>query len=267
MASSAERNAGPSAPWSWLAALRKDWGQEQLAVLLSLIALAGLAWLALLRLTDAMRMPQMVGMAMPPQPWSMGDFILRLAMWVVMMAGMMLPSALPMILLFRQVVRKRSRPVLRTVLFTLPYLLVWSGFSLVATLLQQGLERAAWVSPMAMRGVPWLDGTLLVLAGFYQWLPAKQACLAQCRSPLNFLLRYPLAGWTDAWWLGLVHGGYCVGCCWALMGVLFSVGVMNLLGAAVLAGFVLLEKLLPGPWLSRLAGAMLAGWGVLVWWY
>lgn len=262
MASSAERNGLRS---SFIGLWGRNWGAEQTAVLICLTVLCALSWLSLLFLTDIMRMPQMAGMEMAPQPWSLADFGIRFAMWITMMAGMMLPSALPMILLFQRVVGQLPHVFGRVLLFTLAYLSIWSGFSLLATLLQQGLEHLAWLSPMAMRSVPWLGGLLLIMAGVYQWLPAKQACLSHCSAPFGFLLRYPVRTWQDSWRLGIAHGGYCLGCCWALMLVLFSVGVMNLLWVASLAGFVLLEKLVPGRWLARMAGSILVAWGLAVW--
>lgn len=256
-----ERRAGAAMLLGW------DSGRwrEQLGVLLSLCALAGLAWAALWRLADRMGMPEMAGMPMPPHAWSATDFALMLLMWIVMMTGMMLPSAMPMLLLFRRVVSRHAHPSLRLTLFVLAYLAVWMGFSLAATLLQQQLEAALWLSPMTMRSVPWLSGALLMLAGLYQWLPLKQACLTQCQSPLAFLLRYPLARYRDAWMLGLRHGGYCLGCCGVLMGLLFVLGAMNLLWVAALGGFVLIEKLWPGPWLARVSGiALLAAGAALL---
>lgn len=234
--------------------------------MLSIVATVVLAWLVLRRMATAMAMPEMAGMPMPPTPWTIGDLSLRLAMWVVMMAGMMLPSAMPMILLFRRVAGRQSHPAARVALFTSAYILVWSGFSLLATLLQQALEHLALSSPMAMQASPGIGALILIGAGLYQWMPAKRACLDQCRSPLSFLLRYPLTHWRDAWRLGLAHGLYCVGCCWALMCVLFAVGVMNLLWVAALSVFVLLEKTLPGIWLPRLSGALLISWGTWALW-
>lgn len=246
-----------------LPAVRRDAGQR--ATLASLLVLTALAWLALWELADTMAMPGMAEADMPARAWSAADFALRLAMWVTMMVGMMLPGALPMMLLFRRAVAARADAGLRVILFVSAYVLVWSAFSLAATLLQQGLEAAAWLSPMSMRGVPWLGGALLVGAGVYQWLPAKQACLDRCRSPLAFLMRHSLASRRDSLRLGLVHGAYCVGCCWALMLVLFAVGAMNLLAAALLGIFVLLEKLTAGRWLPVLSGLLLVAWGVAVW--
>ncbi len=252
-----------------VAALRRHGADAgQIAVVASVITLAALAWLALWELADTMAMPGMdeAEMAdMAPMAWSAADFALRLAMWVTMMVGMMLPGALPMILLFRRVVAARADAGARVALFVSAYVLLWSAFSLAATLLQQGLEATAWLGPMSMRSEPWLGGALLVGAGVYQWLPAKQACLTRCRSPLAFLMRHSLASRRDSLRLGLVHGAYCVGCCWALMLVLFAVGAMNLLAAALLGIFVLLEKLTAGPWLPRLAGLLLVAWGAALW--
>lgn len=237
----------------------------QRATLACLAVLAALAWLALVGIAELMSMPDMDEAQMQPTAWTAADFALRLAMWVTMMIGMMLPSATPMILLFRRVARDRTHAAARVAWFTFAYVLVWSVFSLAATLLQEALELAAWLSPMSMRGVPWLSGGLLVLAGIYQWLPAKNACLAHCRSPLGFLLRYPPAGWRGSLRLGIAHGLYCVGCCWALMLVLFAVGAMNLLWALAIGAFVLAEKLTRGPWLPHLAGAGLIAAGLAIW--
>lgn len=237
----------------------------QRATLACLIVLAALAWLALVGIADLMSMPDMDEAQMQPTLWTAADFVLRLAMWVTMMIGMMLPSATPMILLFRRVVQTRPHATARVAWFTFAYVLVWSAFSLLATLLQEELELAAWLTPMSMRGVPWLSGGLLVLAGVYQWLPAKNACLAHCRSPIGFLMHYPPAGWHHSLRLGIAHGLYCVGCCWALMLVLFAVGAMNLLWALALGAFVLAEKLTTGPWLPRAAGVALIAAGISIW--
>jgi predicted metal-binding membrane protein len=135
---------------------------------------------------------------------------------------------------------------------------VWLGFSLLATLAQLLLERAALLSPMMVSRSDVLGGALLIACGLYQWTPLKRACLAHCQSPIAFLQRH--GGFEgergSSIRLGAHHGAYCVGCCWALMGLLFVGGVMNLLWIAGITLFVLLEKVvLVGPWLPRLAGA------------
>lgn len=198
-------------------------------------------------------------------PWRLADFALTFGMWVVMMTGMMLPSAIPMILLYQTVSRKRNlQPVLfQVAVFTLAYLLIWTGFSLASVVMQWLLERQAQWMPSITRDE--LGGSILLLAGIYQWLPAKQACLSRCRSPLLFLADHWRPGALGALRMGLAHGLFCLGCCWALMGLLFVVGVMNLTWVAVLSVFALLEKLTPGEvWVSRLAGLALVGWGMAV---
>ena len=242
---------------------------EQLLFVCCLLALVVLAWLALLRMADAMSAPggmadaAMAGMAMP---WSLGDALLMFAMWAVMMVGMMLPSALPMLLLYQQILRKRlpdARRHLALLLFCAAYLLVWSGFALAATALQWSLEQFALLSPEMHSSNTSLAAGLLVVAGIYQWLPSKAACLEHCRGPLHFLLGYWQAGVLGGWRMGLAHGVYCLGCCWALMGLLFVVGVMNLFWVALIAIYVLLEKILPqGLRLGRICGVLLLGWGL-----
>jgi predicted metal-binding membrane protein len=186
-------------------------------------------------------------------------------MWAVMMVAMMTPSAAPMILTFAAVNRRRQAQqgrLVPTAVFVLGYLLVWSGFSIVATLAQWGLHTAALLSPMVVVTSPVVGGLLLIAAGIFQWTPLKSTCLTQCRSPLGFLM----TDWREGTWgalvMGLRHGSYCVGCCWVLMALLFVAGVMNLLWVAAIAVLILVEKVLPrGELVSRVAGGafMLAG--------
>jgi len=179
----------------------------------------------------------------------------------VMMVAMMVPPASPMILLFARVNRQRregENPAIPTALFLAAYLVVWSGFSAVATLAQWGLHSAALLSPMMVSTSPILGGLLLVGAGVFQWTSLKRACLVRCRSPLAFLLAEWRDGPRGAFLMGLRHGVYCLGCCWILMALLFVAGVMNLLWVATLAVFVLVEKVLPrGDLAGRLGGAAL----------
>jgi predicted metal-binding membrane protein len=249
--------------------------REQWLLLLCLLLLSGLAWLALLRLSEMMSAPGGMAdaaMAGMPMPWGLNEALLMLAMWLVMMVGMMLPSAIPMLLMYQLMLRQRLPTAQRhgaVALFCLAYVLVWGGFSLFATLLQWGLEQLLPLSPQlfnwphpASGGSATLAAALLLAAGAYQLVPTKSACLEHCRGPLQFLLAYWRPGWRGGWRMGLAHGWYCLGCCWVLMGLLFVGGVMNLLWAALLGGYVLLEKTLPaGRWFSRLAGIVLLGWG------
>jgi len=237
-------------------------------VLLCLLALTGLAWLVLQRMAVQMAAPGGMGdlaMAGMPMPWSLADALLMLSMWAVMMIGMMLPSALPMILLYQQMLRRylaTPQRHLALLLFCLAYLVVWGGFSLIATALQWGLDQLALLSPAMRSQSHWLAAGLLLAAGVYQWLPGKAACLAHCRGPVLFLMSHWRAGVAGGWHMGLSHGLYCLGCCWALMGLLFVGGVMNLLWVALIGAYVLLEKILPhGLWLSRIAGLLLIAWG------
>jgi predicted metal-binding membrane protein len=236
---------------------------ERWLVLAGVVAVAGLAWLDLWR-----RARGMMDMAMPEmEPWSPAEFGAILAMWLVMMVAMMLPSASPMLLLFAGTQRERTTSgAPATVLaFAGGYLLVWGGFSVAAAALQAALQQSMLVSgDLAMVGV-WVPAGVLALAGVYQLTPLKQACLVHCRSPLGFLLGHWRDGIGGALTMGLRHGAFCLGCCWALMALLFVVGVMNLAWIAILALLVLAEKVLPhGVWLSRASGVALLAWAAWV---
>ena len=245
--------------------------RDRWIVLFSLFAVTGLAWLYLVLLAlDMNDMTAMVGaMAkVRASAWSAVDFGLILVMWAAMMVGMMLPSASPMILMFARINRRqrdRNERFVPTGIFVAGYVAAWSAFSLVATLLQWGLRDLGLLSPTMASTNAALGGLVLVAAGLYQWTPLKNACLRHCQTPLGFLTTRWRDGAGGAFRMGLGHGVYCVGCCWALMALLFVVGVMNLLWVAALAGFVFLEKIAPpGPWPSRLAGTALIAWGGLV---
>ncbi len=148
-------------------------------------------------------------------------------------------------------------------LFTLGYVAVWLGFSLVATISQWGLSEIALLSQTMVSTSGYLAAALFALAGLYQLTPLKQACLVRCRSPIQFLSTYWKQGDVGAVRMGLHHGSYCVGCCWLLMGLLFFGGVMNLLWVAAIAVFVLLEKVVPhGLWLSRVSGVLMIGFSL-----
>jgi predicted metal-binding membrane protein len=180
--------------------------------------------------------------------WSAGYFRMMLSMWVIMMVGMMLPSAAPMILIYAAVARKSEKEgasVASTGVFTLGYVVIWVIFSLLATIAQWGLDQVALLSPMMVATSPLLGASLLVAAGIYQWLPVKNACLQHCRSPFHFISLHWSPGNMGAFKMGLSHGAFCLGCCWVLMLLLFVGGVMNLVWIAAITLFVLLEKVLP----------------------
>jgi predicted metal-binding membrane protein len=199
--------------------------------------------------------------------WDTRYLLLIFLMWAAMMVAMMLPSALPTILIFHKAVRNDTQvrsPSRCIFAFAAGYVLAWSGFSVGATLLQWGLAEAALLSPMMVSASSWLGGAILIAAGLYQWTPLKYACLQHCRSPLAFLMEHWQPGMPKALRLGLHHGLHCVGCCWALMLLLFVGGVMSLLWIGAITAFVLAEKLAPyGAQGGRLSGLLLllaGGW-------
>jgi predicted metal-binding membrane protein len=201
------------------------------------------------------------------QPWTATEFGLRLAMWAVMMVAMMVPTAAPMTLLYAAVARKAAaqhNPLAPTFVFVSGYIAMWTIFSLVATIAQYELDRAALLSPMMSSRSAVFGAALLIAAGVYQLTPLKNICLRNCRAPAHLLSQHWRTGTLGAFRMGLRLGAYCVGCCWVLMGLLFAGGVMNLLWIAAIAIFVLLEKTIPfGDVGGRLAGAAMILVGVL----
>lgn len=226
---------------------------------LALLCWAYLAWLAAAPAHDMGAMAPAIG------HWSAADFAFMLLMWWVMMVGMMIPAAAPMILIHARVARQareRGSPFAATAWFALGYILAWLGFAVAATALQWALERALLLSPMSSTVVPRLGGALLVAAGLYQWTALKDACLAHCQSPMRFIQRFGFRSERGAAVrLGLRHGAYCIGCCWALMILLFVGGVMNLLWIAAIAALVLAEKLVATRWIQRVGGVGLVAAG------
>jgi predicted metal-binding membrane protein len=204
---------------------------------------------------------------MEMQMWTTTDLALRVAMWAAMMIGMMIPSAAPMTLVYAAVARKsqeQSSPLPPTSVFVAGYVLIWTLFSVGAAVAQRSLDQAGLLSSTMASTNSRLGGALLLAAGIYQLTPLKQSCLRNCRSPADFLTHHWRGGGTaGALRLGVYHGVYCLGCCWVLMGLLFVVGVMNLVWVAVIAGFILVEKTLPfGRAGGRLAGAALIALGM-----
>jgi predicted metal-binding membrane protein len=201
-------------------------------------------------------------MAPAQAPWKPVEFAFVFAMWVVMMVGMMAPSAAPMILIYARLGRQGKgdgRPFAATGWFAAGYFLAWTCFSLVATIFQWAIERLALLDSQMVSASNLLGAIVLMAAGAYQWTPLKDVCLAQCQTPFQFLLsRGGFRGdWVGCVLLGLQHGFYCVGCCWALMALLFVGGVMNVLWIVLLALVALLEKLTTvGHWIARAAGVV-----------
>jgi len=233
------------------------------------IALAwGYLFLLDSRTSSSMRADAMMaalGMPMTPR-WTTADVLLTFLMWAVMMVGMMAGTAAPVLLLFADARTERTgRGVpLAVLMFGLGYIAVWVGFSVGATLVQWRLHEAALLSVAMSASTPRLAGAILIAAGAYQLTPLKFACLTQCRHPLGFLMTHWREGNIGAFRMGLGHGTHCLGCCWALMCVLFVTGVMNLAWVAALSVFVLFEKVGPrGVAVSRLAGTTMIVVGIL----
>ena len=179
--------------------------------------------------------------------WDAPHLFLLWAMWAVMMTAMMLPSAAPLLLLANQ-----------PYLVGLGYVAVWGLFSIGATALQWMLGRVLVLNPMMEVSSAEAGALLLVIAGIYQWTPLKHACLTTCQSPMSFLARRWRSGKWGAFRMGAEHGAFCVGCCWALMLLLFAGGVMNLTVIVALTALVAFEKLTPyGVPAARVSGALL----------
>lgn len=210
----------------------------------------------------------MAGMDMAMQrSWSGGDLLATFVMWVVMMVGMMTGPAAPVMLLYGGLHARRQATRLPPIVlcFGLGYLAVWAAFSAAMTLLQWALHEAMLLSPEMAVADRQVGGVILCMAGLYQLTPLKRACLTHCRSPLGFLLSHWRDGKHGALVMGMRHGAYCLGCCWALMGVLFVTGVMALTWVAALALLVLLEKLGPaGVAVARVSGVVMLGAGVIL---
>jgi predicted metal-binding membrane protein len=256
------------------AALRRDRITTSLALtLLTALAWSYLAWLSADMAmggldTSGFRMiPSGTGLMMPAHtPWTAMEFAFVFAMWTVMMVGMMMPSAVPMILMYARVGRctqTQDAPLGATACFGTGYVLAWIAFSLFATLTQWALERAGLLDSAMASTSNVLAGVVFVAAGSYQWTRLKHVCLAQCQMPFAFLIRH--SGFRrdapGAMLLGLRHGAYCVGCCWVLMTLLFVGGVMNLLWIGVLAVVILLEKVIPGARVAYLSGLVFVAAG------
>ncbi len=241
-------------------ALERLLARDRRLIAVALAALVVLAWGYLLvlskQMSDDASMASMPGMrAMANMPDLSGvtagaaqAIALTVLMWWTMMIGMMVPSAAPMILLFGNVQRRQlaaESPRLRVALFTAGYLAIWAAFSVLAAVAQLALTKLALLAPLDLTVTAWLGAVLVALAGVYQLTPLKNACLRRCRSPAEFLSSHWRRGNAGAFRMGIEHGLYCVGCCWLLMSLLFVVGVMHLVWVAVIAVFVLIEKLVP----------------------
>lgn len=256
--------------------------RDRLIVAAGLILICLLCWLYVVigagtgMTTAAMttwQFPPPVHTASAAVPWNSTYWIIMALMWWIMMIAMMIPSAAPTILLYARVHRharekgEMDHAVIPTAAFIAGYLLAWFAFSLAATSLQWSLEQAGLMHAMMMWSTnSVLSGSFLIAAGTYQFSPLKKVCLKHCRSPADFLSSHWRKGRSGAVRMGLEHGLYCVGCCWLLMALLFTGGIMNLVWIVGLAVFVLIEKLVPyGYAIGRASGLlMIAAGGYLL---
>ena len=266
--------------------------RDRLVVVIALVAVIVLSWVYVLAgagmdmsAFEMTRMTQPVGVIDSTQPsvqgmsmggtavggtmvtvaWTVGYAVVIFFMWWVMMFGMMLPSAAPLLLLFARMMRKekdKGAPYVPTGVFAFGYVIMWAAFSAIATGAQWGLEASGLLSGIMVGTSAVLGAGLLIAAGVWQLTPWKNACLRHCRSPIGFLSAHWRPGRTGAFKMGLVHGAFCLGCCWFLMALLFYGGVMNLYWIIGLALYILIEKLLPaGARIGQLTGVILIAWG------
>jgi predicted metal-binding membrane protein len=245
-------------------------------VLLSALAWAYLVWMpvegmargilarghaSMNSMTDSMPMPSDL---MDVSGWAT-SLPLFVTMWVVMMVAMMFPAVSPVVLLFDRWRRSRERSVATTIAFVAGYLIIWGvvGVFVFAAIVALDLQIDS-SSTTAFR----VGGAVLVGAGIYQLTPLKRVCLKQCRSPLSLIMEHAQLlgeGVRGPLQVGLMHGGWCIGCCWALMAVLVALGVMHLGWMAAVAAVILAEKVLPGERVtSNVIGGVLLAAGAVV---
>ena len=241
-----------------------DWLSAQRNVILGLLlAMAAAAW-ALLGWQDAIT-PMDMAMASP----TMGMHApLFLTIWMAMMVAMMFPTAAPMILTFHRIQaskRQRGETFVATWVFVTGYMLVWvlSGVAVYAgALAAEAIYARAALSPSTAGRI---GGAILVAAGLYQLTPFKDRCLANCRTPIGFIMTSWRDGMAGALRMGVLHGAYCLGCCWLLFVILFPLGIMNIAAMAVITLLIFAEKTLPwAPQLVRAAAGALLAYGAAV---
>ncbi len=240
----------------------------QSVILLCLLAVVIVSWVYLFYQHWQMASLPMSDIWVPPadiSSWQFIDFGLVYSMWAVMMAAMMLPSAIPMFLVFSRICKQRYQTSYHlNILFVLAYLVVWFAFSMVLTWVQWQMHGLHLLSPMMDNQNERLAAAIFIVAGIYQFTPWKSGFLQSCRSPMGFLLTEWREGAQGAFYVGLKHGSACVGCCWAQMLIMFAVGVMDLLGMVLITLLVTAEKIVPGRsrWISGAGGVLLIGWGI-----
>jgi predicted metal-binding membrane protein len=216
--------------------------EPRATVILLIVILLG--WVFLVWAVTDMTNPLAQLMMPMDSNWAMGNIVAVFVMWAAMMMAMMLPAAAPMVLTFVNLCRHKQQSGLAWV-FVAAYLVIWTLFSAAATVLHWGLQVSGIVTPMMASSSIWLTGILLLVAGAVQFTPLKEVCLRHCRTPMGFLLTEWRDGATGALHIGFKHGLFCLGCCWALMGLLFVAGVMNLAWVAALTAAMVIEKIHP----------------------
>ncbi|GGX52868.1 hypothetical protein GCM10007392_20380 [Saccharospirillum salsuginis] len=240
--------------------------RERMLIGVALVGITALAWAYFLVPASGGGMDG--SMAMPGPAVSLNMLAANVTMWAVMMVAMMLPGASPMILTYTKVRRRRAAQggaMVPTWVFVAGYLAVWVGFGVLAALAQWLLHQSALLSSAMGKVGPLLGGGLLITAGAFQFSGLKEACMTHCRTPLSFLMTEWREGSMGAWVMGIRHGAFCIGCCWALMLLMFVGGVMNLAWMAALTLYFLAEKLVPYPrMVGRVTGALLVIAGVVV---
>ncbi|WP_341358410.1 DUF2182 domain-containing protein [Georgenia sp. M64] len=208
------------------------------------VAAAWALMLALVALDRAAVLDHGAILAAPPASLPVA-LLLFVATWQVMTAAMMLPTALPMLRAFERVARGQARPRTTMAVFVGAYFAVWTGFAVVALGADAVLHRVVEATPWLAENPGLIAGGVLVTAGLFQLSPLKERCLTECRSPSAFLWSHYRRGVGGAWHTGLRHAAYCLGCCWALMLVMFAVGMGNLVAMAALTGVMLIERTHP----------------------
>jgi len=227
-------SAGEHAPGSGGLALAFAAARARLGLVALLFALAAVGWWWTVH-----RMQGMDG-----GPWTdLGTLAWFLGVWVVMMAAMMFPSVAPTVALYSRMTKSRS-PVAPLV-FASGYLVAWTGVAVTAFVVATAGGRISGDVLAWDHAGRWLAGAPLIVAAVYELTPLKDVCLGKCRSPLGFLLSSWRDGGAGGLQMGIRHGGWCIGCCWALMASLFALGVMSIVWMAFVAGLIAFEKLIP----------------------
>lgn len=243
-------------------------GIDKIIILVGVSLLVFLSWFYLFYVDYPFTKVLMSSLNSEMIQWGYQEFFITLSMWFIMMTAMMLPSAMPMIFIFSTVNKKRAQygnEFVQTWIFLSGYLFVWFLFSILTASLQWLLLNFALLSDELKIINPFFAGIVLIIAGIYQFSPVKENCLKNCQTPFNFIIGNWRYGKRGAFIMGLKHGLYCMSCCWALMLLLFIVGIMNIIWITFIALFILIEKVIvKGKWISYLSGVCLIIFGILI---